>query len=123
MRYRRSLTPGATYFFTVVTYDRCPILCEPVHVELLRTAFKTVMQRHPFQIDAFILLPDHLHCIWTLPEGDANFSMRWRLIKTYFARKCETDAGSVVSASRQLKGERQIWQRRFWEHQVRDLVD
>ena len=123
MRYRRSQAPGATYFFTVVTYDRRSILCEPNHVALLRSVFRAVMQQHPFQIDAFVLLPDHLHCIWTLPDNDANFSLRWRLVKSYFARGCQVDRGLGVSSSRQRKQERSVWQRRFWEHQVQNSRD
>ena len=85
MQYRRSKTKGATYFFTLVTHNRRQILCQPENVDLLRGAFRYVMQKHPFKIDAIVILPDHLHCIWTLPEGDADFSTRWRLIKSYLA--------------------------------------
>ena len=76
MRYRRSKTSGATYFFTVVTYRRREILCEPDNVALLREAFTTVKQRHPFLIDAAVLLPDHLHCLWTLPPDDDDYPPR-----------------------------------------------
>jgi len=81
MRYRRTKTPGATYFFTVVTFRRRKILCEQENRELLRTAFRMMNSHHPFTIDAFVLLPEHLHCIWTLPPGDADYSMRWNGIK------------------------------------------
>ena len=81
MRYRRSTTPGATYFFTVVTYRRRAMLCKPDTVALLREAFATVKQRHPFRIDAVVILPDHWHGLWTLPPDDADDSTRWRLIK------------------------------------------
>ena len=94
MQYRRAKIPGGTYFFTVVTYWRDKILCIPANVMLLRQIFKKVMEKHPFNIDAFVLLPDHLHCIWTLPQGDSDFSMRWRLIKSYFTRKCQSSARS-----------------------------
>ena len=90
MRYRRSKTPGATYFFTVVTYRRRSILCEPDSIALLREAFKTVKQQRPFQIDAIVILPDHLHCLWTLPADDADYSTRWMVIKSYFTRRCST---------------------------------
>ena len=118
MQYRRSKTPGATYFFTVVTYNRNKILCIPENVELLRNSFRKVMQEYPFKIDAFILLPEHLHCIWTLPENDADFSNRWRLVKNYFSRQCQDKFQGKLSVSRQQKGEKSIWQRRFWEHQI-----
>jgi putative transposase len=151
MQYRRAKIPGGTYFFTVVTYRREKILCTPVNVMLLRQIFKKIMERHPFNIDAFVLLPDHLHCIWTLPQGDFDFSMRWRLIKSYFTRKCQKPVGWVEErhevkpalnptqsrpvgwveqsetqqkiSSRLKKKEQTIWQRRFWEHLIRDDQD
>jgi len=83
-RYRRADIPGATYFFTVVTDRRRPILCDAPVRAALRDAVKKVQSRHPFTIDAWVLLPDHLHTIWTLPAGDANYAMRWSLIK----RRC-----------------------------------
>lgn len=89
----------------------------------LREAFHTVKQRHPFNIDAIVVLPDHLHCIWTLPNGDADFSTHWRLIKTYFSRHCLAHYKRKQSSSRQTKKEQAIWQRRFWEHQIRDEKD
>src|SRR5688572_26637964 len=110
MRYRRTQTPGGTYFFTVVTHERRPILCEPENVPLLRQAFRRVMRNHPYRIDAFVLLPDHLHCIWTLPENDRNFSVRWRLIKSYFSRACDDKYSGSVTASRIRKQERGFWQ-------------
>ncbi len=86
MQYRRAKTPGGTYFFTVVTYQRRKILCEPDNIALLREIFRSVMTNHPFTIDAIVILPEHLHCIWTLPENDCDFSTRWRLIKSEFSR-------------------------------------
>jgi len=123
MQYRRAKTKGGTYFFTVVTHDRRKFLCRPASVSLLREAFRNVMAEHHFQIDAVVLLPDHLHCIWTLPDGDSDFSTRWRLIKSYFTRGCDPVCHSPPSASRQKKQERAVWQRRFWEHQIRDERD
>jgi putative transposase len=123
MEYRRSKTPNATYFFTVVTDKRRKILCEPENIDLLRKAFRYGMQNHHFKIDAIAILPDHLHCIWTLPENDADFSTRWRLIKSYFSRYCNLDYQGKVSDSRQKKAEKAVWQRRFWEHQIRDDDD
>lgn len=76
-RYRRAWVPGGSYFFTVVTYRRRPILCD----EPVRAAIAAVRQRRPFVIEAWVLLPDHLHCLWTLPPGDADYATRWGLIK------------------------------------------
>jgi putative transposase len=123
MQYRRAKTPGATYFFTVVTHNRRKILCQPENVDLLRNAFRYVMGKYPFKIDAISILLDHLHCIWTLPEGDADFSIRWRLIKSYFSRQCHPQYQGNISTSRQNKKEKAVWQRRFWEHQIRDELD
>jgi putative transposase len=123
MQYRRAKTPGATYFFTVVTFRRRKILCEPDNVELLRTAFKRMKTRHPFTIDAMVLLPEHLHCIWTLPPGDKAYSMRWNGIKGYFTRHCSDRLKTARTASQQLKRAQTIWQPRFWKHQIRDERD
>ncbi len=123
MQYRRARIEGGTFFFTVVTFYRQRILCTPENVVLLRSIFRETMQRHPFSIDAFVLLPDHLHCIWTLPQGEADFSTRWRLIKSNFSRRCSKETNLVNAASRAKKGEQAIWQRRFWEHMIRDGDD
>jgi putative transposase len=123
MQYRRASTERGTYFFTVVTHNRRKFLCAPENVSLLREAFRYVIAKHSFQIDAFVLLPDHPHCIWTLPDGDSNFSTRWRLIKGYFTRHCDTNFLGHRSASRRSKQEQAVWQRRFWEHQIRDEDD
>ncbi|MBD2336668.1 transposase [Calothrix sp. FACHB-156] len=123
MQYRRATTEGGTYFFTVVTDNREKFLCLPKNVSLLRDAFRYVIKKHPFIIDACVVLPEHLHCIWTLPQGDSNFSTRWRLIKSYFSRKCDNLSPENLSISKQNKQERAIWQRRFWEHLIRDEVD
>ena len=123
MKYRRARVEGGTYFFTVVTHRRRRFLCEPENVSHLREAFRYVMTRRPFKINAFVLLPDHLHCVWTLPVGDCNFSTRWRLVKSAFTRACDEAYRGAVSASRRRKGEQAVWQRRFWEHQIRDERD
>jgi putative transposase len=118
--YRRHFQTGGTYFFTLNLHNRSSNLLTQ-HIDLLRQSFRHVMQAHPFEIDAIVVLPEHLHCIWILPETDANYSMRWRQIKAYFSRhlpKIET-----VNASRKSKNERGIWQRRFWEHAIRDEED
>ncbi|BAP55817.1 hypothetical protein THII_1520 [Thioploca ingrica] len=91
------------------------------HVDTLRESFKHVQKNHPFTMDAVVILPNHLHCIWQLPEGDAHFSSRWRLIKSDFSRSIKTK--EYISKSRQRKNERGLWQRRFWEHVIRDEED
>lgn len=118
--YRRNFVPGGSFFFTVNLADRKLSLLT-AHVEILRVAFRETRERHPFTIDAIVILPDHLHTLWTMPEGDANFATRWRLIKSTFSRKLDGD--EPVSASRAAKGERGIWQRRYWEHTIRDEKD
>ncbi len=78
MEYRRAWRPGGWYFFTLVTYKRLPILTVPENVSRLRMSFHHVMQKRPFEIDGIVVLPDHVHCIWRLPEEDADFATRWR---------------------------------------------
>ena len=112
-------------FFTVVTDRRLPILASPVAVDLLRSAFRETMQRHPFTIDAIVVLPDHLHSIWTLPPGDTRFALRWSAIKAAFTRAYVGAGGAEAprSGSRRKRGERGVWQRRFWDHVIRDDDD
>jgi putative transposase len=109
MNYRRNLVPGGSFFFTVNLADRRSRLLTE-RADLLREAFRYVRSRHPFTVDAIVVLPDHLHAIWTLPPGDADYAMRWRLIKAFFSRGIDT--GERISASGERKGERGIWQRR-----------
>ena len=123
MRYRRVRTPCGTYFFTVVTYRRRPILCDSAHVDLLREAITIVRRRRPFAIDAFVLLPDHLHCIWTLPSHDCDYSTRWMLLKSYFTRRCTASVKMARSPALRHKREQTIWQHRYWEHEIRDDRD
>lgn len=118
--YRRLRIQGGTYFFTVNLADRRRTLLTD-HPEILRQAFRDTRAAHPFTIDAIVVLPDHLHCLWTLPDGDADFSLRWRQIKAAFSRALPP--GEPVSPSRRTKAERGIWQRRFWEHAIRDERD
>ena len=118
--YRRNFVRGGSFFFTAnLAERRLRLLVD--HIDLLRQAFRQVRQHHPFDIDAIVILPDHLHTIWTLPEGDAEFAQRWRLIKSTFSRALPQ--GERISASRAAKGERGIWQRRYWEHTLRDEQD
>ena len=118
--YRRNFVPGGTYFFTVNLADRRLRLLTD-QIERLRAAFRYAQERHPFTIDATVVLPEHLHAIWTLPEGDADFALRWRLIKSTFSRALPR--GEETSTSRFRRGERGIWQRRYWEHTIRDEDD
>lgn len=102
-RYRRSLHAGGTYFFTVVTYRRQTMLCDDMMRSALRSAIESVRSTRPFAIDAWVLLPDHLHCIWTLPEGDTDFSTRWMMIKRKVSLACATDyrRSDLLTASKQ----------------------
>ena len=119
-QYIRAHVPGGSFFFTVALLERKRDLLVS-RIDLLRAAFREVRHRRPFHIDAIVVLPDHLHCIWTLPEGDADFSTRWRLIKTIFSWGIPSIERR--SACRQARDERGIWQRRFWEHAIRDARD
>lgn len=118
--YRRDRTPGATWFFTLNLADRrSRLLIE--HIDPLRAAFHYTMRRHPWRIDAVVILPDHLHAICTLRADDTDYALRWRLIKSHFSRALPKD--ERVSPSRASRGERGIWQRRYWEHRIRDERD
>lgn len=118
--YRRYFVSGGAYFFTVNLAERSGHLLVD-HIDLLRRAFASTQREHPFTIDAAVILPEHLHAVWTLPAGDADFSQRWRKIKSRFSRGLPRTESR--SASRIIKGERGIWQRRFWEHVIRDEKD
>ena len=155
--YRRADIPGGTYFFTLVSYRRQKILCNENIRIALRDAIVTTRTKLPFTIDAWVLMPDHLHTIWTLPENDNAYSVRWSMIKRLVTQRVAGDDGAhgapyglssdggngvidvgcavrtgvdsnahgscEVSASRLKRREGNIWQRRFWEHQVRDQDD
>lgn len=118
--YRRVYQSGGTYFFTVNLLDRRSNLLVD-RIDLLRHAVSTVRLERPFTIHAWVVLPDHMHVLWTLPDGDCDFSTRWRLIKSRFSRRLAGFRGG--SMSRRSRGERSVWQRRFWEHLVRDDAD
>ena len=118
--YRRARVGGGCWFFTVTLLDRRQTLLVD-HIDALRDAVAETRRNYPFHIDAFVVLPDHLHAIWTLPDGDSDFSMRWRLIKVRFAKALPRD--ERLDAVRVARGERGIWQRRFWEHLIRDDTD
>ncbi len=113
-QYRRRYRPGASYFFTLcLARPGARVLVD--HADALRAAYAATWLERPFTCDAFVVLPDHLHAVWTLPEGDDDFSTRWRLIKARFSR--------AVAAEAQRAEDGAIWQRRFWEHCLRDADD
>jgi putative transposase len=120
MFYRRAKVAGGTYFFTVNLAERKRTLLVE-HVDLLRTAVQKVKSAHRFYIDAMVILPDHVHAVWTLPVGDCDYATRWMLIKAGFSRQIARDERR--NKSRLAKGERGIWQRRYWEHLIRDEMD
>jgi len=120
MRYRRSIVPGGCYFFTVNLAERGSRLLVD-NAYLLKKVVREVRARHPFEVHAWVTMPDHLHAVLTLPEGDDRFAMRWSLIKSGFSKRIEADEGTTES--RRQNGERGIWQRRFWEHLIRDDGD
>lgn len=111
MKYRRYYVQGGSYFFTVVTFKRLPVFND-ASVALLRETFRQIKAKYPFHINAAVVLPVHLHCVWTLPEGDANFSLRWQLIKSHFTLEC-----------RKRGFQQPIWQPRFWEYCLRNHKD
>ena len=113
--YKRAFLPGGSYFFTVVTHGRRPWLTEEPAIERLRQAFRHVMKDRPFVMDAVVVLPDHLHCIWQLPEGDEDFPERWRQIKRFVS--------VGLKSSLNARNEKTLWQRRYWEHLLRNEKD
>jgi len=123
MRYRRAFIPGGTFFFTQVTEQRRPLLAEQPAIDCLREAFRAVKTKRPFQIDAIVILPDHLHCVWTLPEGDTDFAVRWRLVKSWCTKHWPVPLPQAPTEARRNRGEGGLWQRRYWEHVIRDDLD
>ena len=119
VRYRRNFFEGGTYFFTLTLRDRTSrVLVE--HVDILRDAFRAARQRHPFEIDAIVVMPEHLHLVMTLSPNDAGYDLRIRFIKGRFSRRV---AQSRVAIHRNERGEYDLWQRRYWEHTIRDDQD
>ena len=118
--YRRNFVPGGTYFFTVTLLERKRDLLV-AQIDLLRDSVRRVKRLYPFEIVAFVVLPDHLHCLWTLPPDDADYPTRWRLIKLLFAKGLPKH--ERLSSVRQKRGERGVWHRRYWEHTIRDERD
>jgi putative transposase len=118
--YRRAFVPGATWFFTVNLFDRdSRLLVE--RIDDFRDSVRDTRRRFPFHIDAMVVLPDHLHAVWTLPDGDSDFPLRWRLIKVGFSKSVPNDEWRPKA--RRARGERGIWQRRYWEHLIRNERD
>ena len=113
--YRRLYIDGGTYFFTLVTHNRKPLLCLDNSLLRLKSAFQYTNKKHPFTLKGLVILPDHLHCILELPQGDHEFSIRWTMIKRFFSIAANSD----VNARR----EKQIWQKRYWKHWIRDEAD
>ena len=124
MLYRRATVPGASYFFTLVTHQRAPIFANPANASRWYDAVSKVRRKRPFTIEAEVIMPDHLHMIWTLPDDDADYATRIRLIKTAFTKNAAIHPPRPAgNASRVGKGEREVWQRRYWEHVIRNEED
>jgi putative transposase len=122
MRYRRYFEAGGTYFFTLVTYQRQRIFVDNHHVSIFLKGLQTIQKRQPFDLLVYCIMPDHIHMIWKLPEDDDDYPTRIRLVKSYFSR-CYSGDEPKISASRADKKERGIWQRRYWEHYIRNEKD
>lgn len=118
-QYIRPRIAGASVFFTLNLADRGGDLLVR-EIGALRRAVAVTWRERPFVIDAWVVMPDHLHCVWTLPDGDSDYGVRWRLIKSRFSRGLEK---GVMRPSHIARQERGIWQRRFWEHHIRDQTD
>jgi len=121
--YRRVYVPGGTYFFTVVTYQHRKIFHDPQACELLKVIWSKVIKNFPFTTNTFCLLPDHFHCVITLPQNDTNFSIRLREIKRLFSVSFHDEKNNSLNCSRQKRSEKNIWQRRFWDHLIRNEKD
>lgn len=123
--YLRYFVPGGTYFFTVVTENRANLFAATNARQRLGAAFRQCRSRYPFEMIAVVLLPDHLHALWSLPAGDDDYSLRWRWIKREFTRTWLASGGieQARSTARFREQRRGIWQRRFWEHTIRDESD
>ncbi|MGH8108070.1 MAG: REP-associated tyrosine transposase [Arenimonas sp.] len=119
VNYRRAQQAGGTFFFTLTLSNRDSNLLTK-HVDILRAAFRETLSKKPFKMDAIVILPEHLHCIWTLPGNDTDYSGRWRSIKSSFVRNLRKNDVQVLTNA---KGEANVWQRRFLEHQIRDELD
>ncbi len=124
--YRRIYIPGSTLFFTLITYKRQKFLTSETARHCLKSAWRLVNKNHPFELTALVLLPDHLHCIWKLPKEDVNFSMRWSKIKKHFSKNyLSLSNGYKPQRTRSMmkRNESGLWQRRFWDHIIRNDQD
>ena len=119
--YRRLFVPEATWFFTVNLEERYKNNLLIENLDLLRAAFRYARAHNPFHIDAVVVMPDHLHCIWRLPPGKTDYSIRWNLLKGHFSRAMPP--GDIITPSRSKRRERGVWQRRFWAHMITDQAD
>ena len=119
VHYRRNRVSGETYFFTVTLRDRRATFLVD-YIDMLRAAFREELRKRPFIIDPMVVLPEHLHAVWTLPPGDADYPERWRSIKSRFTRLL---VKSGANLKRHAKGEYDLWQQRYWEHTIRDEED
>lgn len=123
--YIRDKTKGAIYFFTLVSFNRRKIFCSPTFLSAFKKSIQKIRKQHPFRVIAWVQLPDHLHCIWQLPENDDNFSIRWAKIKLNTTKLIPELhlSNDSLSQSNQNRNEKGIWQRRFYEHKIRDEQD
>ena len=123
MHYRRAAAAGATYFFTLVTHERQRLFDDATNIDRWRRAVTKVQRPRPFSVDAEVILPDHLHVLWSLPDHDSDYATRIRVVKTAFTKSLDLSHRGSSSVSRKAKGERDVWQRRYWEHMIRDERD
>lgn len=123
--YRRWRVEGGTYFFTVVSHSRAPLFADPIARQLLGEKIRACQVNWPFEVNAIVLLPEHLHAIWTLPSGDANYPQRWAWIKKEFTKAWLSYGGmeQPISQTRRERGDHGIWQPRYWEHTIEDMRD
>ncbi|MGB8990508.1 MAG: transposase [Desulfobaccales bacterium] len=123
--YLRSRRPGGTFFFTAVTFQRRRLFKDHENFEILSNIISEVQKDYPFTLDAWVFMPDHLHCLWTLPPDEADYSKRWGLIKAKFTKAISQESGrsALLTGSKIRHRESTIWQRRFWEHQIKDERD
>jgi putative transposase len=123
MEYKRYFQPGGTYFFTIVTCNRRKIFVDERAFQLFHESIDSVQRNHPFQIVAYCICPDHVHMIWTLPPDDSDYPTRWRLLKSYFSKNWTSVENIQMTSSRSNKNEKMVWQRRYWEHHIKDEID
>ncbi len=123
--YRRAKTKSGAYFFTVVTYRRQKFLCDEPVRNALRDSIRETRAIYPFTIDGWVLLPDHLHCMWTLPPDDNDFGKRWAMLKRFVTKRCgpTLQRDAWMNTCKRRRHESTLWQRRFWEHLIRDETD